>query len=127
MNTMKLKYFVHNAVFKEPLAVLRIEGNLSFNVISLAKFNINENSIFKIGVEDDYESTKIIYLISTEEKSSEAFKINKSGKYMFLRAKMVFDKLEIDYKNKIQTYIVAEFSDDGIKGYKLTLFEEKER
>lgn len=90
----------NNAVIK---ASIHKTGKLGFSSGAQEFMNINEESYFKIGFNNNDLTDQNIYMVPCE-KSSEAFKASKAGMYFYINLKHVFDKRGLEYKKGSNIY-----------------------
>ncbi len=112
---------------KKLKATVQNTGRLGFTESTKEEMNISENTYIYIA---QGESSEDLYMIVSDKKDENAFRVHKSGSYYYIPTKQLFDDLKYDYK-KI-TYIFdlirEESLDEGLgKTYKMHKREIKKK
>jgi len=89
----------YNAKLK---ATIQATGKLGFTRDTAEALNLGPTCSVQFA--QDENSAKTLYLVVYPDIRPEAFKVNKSGDYLYLSTKLLFDDLKVDYKNKNMMY-----------------------
>ncbi len=100
-------------------ATIHKTGKLGFSSGAEEFMDINEQSYFKIGFNNNNESDDSIYMVASETEEG-AFKISKAGMYYYVNLKNVFDKRGLDYKSKSYIYDIRKERNGDIEYFILT-------
>lgn len=121
---MKLKFFNPNNLDKNLKATAHKTGKLGFTVDAAKKLQLSVEKTAGIGINEDDESDKSLYVIIYPDKQEGAFNISKAGKYYYINTKALFDSLRIDY---IKDYVVYDISEEVIDSQKVFKFKRREK
>lgn len=116
---MKIKFIkpiISNGKIK---CTVHTTGKLGFSKNAIKYLNIDNNSFVKIGVNEDDDSDKDLYLVVTSENNDDTFKVNKAGDYYYLNTKYLFDELNIDYRRQKIIYDINEIKYEGARMFRL--------
>jgi hypothetical protein len=123
---MNIKFFKAIELETNIKATIHLSGKLGFNSNALKKINIDESKFIKIGQGDDFEKSKMLYMIVTNEEDEETFKISKAGEYFYANTKALFDFLTIDYQKNKVIYDITELpSEENVFQLKPRIKERK--
>lgn len=122
---MKLKFIKAQEIDKNVKCAIHKTGKLGFSSTAIEKLNLNINKSVRIAVNEEDETDKNLYLMLNNEMQEDSFKISKAGSYLYLNTKALFDKLNVDYRNRKILYDIVDFEYDGTKMYKLIKREIK--
>lgn len=121
---MKLKFFNPNNLDKNLKATAHKTGKLGFTVDAAKKLQLSVEKTVGIGMNEDDESDKCLYLVVYPEKQEGAFNISKAGKYYYINTKTLFDSLKIDYQ---KDYVVYDITEEVIDNHKVYKFKRREK
>lgn len=74
---------------------IHASGKLGFTEATANVLKLSEDS----GVKFAQDEEGGLYLINSQSKDADSFKVNKAGKYYYVNGKLLFDQLGYDYKN----------------------------
>lgn len=100
-----------NGVIK---ASIHKTGKLGFSSAAQSFLNINENTYFKIGFNDNDVNDTNIYMVPALENEI-AFKVSKAGDYYYINLKHIFDKRGIEYQNETYIYDIRKQNSTGVE------------
>lgn len=91
-------------------------GRLGFTDDTIEELGINETVRVKFAQDD--ENNRKLYLIMTDGKDEDAFKVIKAGSYYYLNTKLLFNSLGLDFKNNTIMFDLARNAqlDEELKG-----------
>jgi hypothetical protein len=121
---MKLKFFNPNNLDKNLKATAHKTGKLGFTVDAAKKLQLSVEKTAGIGINEDDELDKSLYVIIYPDKQEGAFNISKAGKYYYINTKALFDSLRIDY---IKDYVVYDISEEMIDSQRVFKFKRREK
>jgi hypothetical protein len=94
-------------------------GKLGFNEVAINKLQLSDRKGIKIGRNKENQDEENLYMVIVDEISTDAFKINKAGKYYYVNTKTLFDKLGFDYRNINIMFDIVEIENGDRVVYKL--------
>lgn len=100
-------------------ATIHKTGKLGFSSGAEDFMEINEESYFKIGFNNNDSTDDNLYIVKSNTESG-AFKVSKAGMYYYINLKNVFDKRGIDYKNKSYIYDIKKDNSEETEFFILT-------
>ena len=100
-------------------ATIHKTGKLGFSSGAEDFMEINEESYFKIGFNNNDSTDDNLYVVKSATESG-AFKVSKAGMYYYINLKNVFDKRGIDYRNKSYIYDIKKENSEDTEFYILT-------
>lgn len=100
-------------------ATIHKTGKLGFSSGAEDFMEINEESYFKIGFNNNDSTDDNLYVVKSTTESG-AFKVSKAGMYYYINLKNVFDKRGIDYRNKSYIYDIKKENSDDTEFFILT-------
>ncbi len=121
---MKLKFFNPNNLEKNLKATAHKTGKLGFTVDAAKKLQLSVDKSAGIGINEDDENDKSLYVIIYAHKQEGAFNISKAGKYYYINTKALFDSLRIDY---LKDYVVYDISEEVIDSQNVFKFKRREK
>lgn len=121
---MKLKFFNPNNLDKNLKATAHKTGKLGFTVDAAKKLQLSVEKTAGIGINEDDEADKSLYVVVYPDKQEGAFNISKAGKYYYINTKALFDSLKIDYQ---KDYVVYDISEETIDDQKVFKFKRRDR
>ncbi len=74
---------------------IHASGKLGFTEATANTLKLSEDSGIKFAQDDEGE----LYLVNSQFKDTDSFKVNKAGNYYYVNAKVLFDQLGYDYRN----------------------------
>lgn len=94
---MALILYKNEATPSKLKATIQRTGKLGFTEATATHLHFKENSIVQFAEDDQNKGA--LYLINAPDSQDEtAFKVCKSGRYFYVNAKALFDKLGLDYE-----------------------------
>lgn len=101
---------------KKLKATIQRTGRLGFTDDTIEELGINETVRVKFA-QDDEDNSKL-FLIMTDGKDEDAFKVIKAGSYYYLNTKLLFNSLGYDFKNNTIMFDLARNAqlDEELKG-----------
>lgn len=120
---MKLKFFNPNSLEKNLKATVHKTGKLGFTVDAAKKMQLSVEKSAGIGVNEDDQTDKNLYVVIYPNKQEGAFNISKAGQYYYINTKALFDSLKIDY---IKGYVVYDISEELIDDQRIFKFKRRE-
>ena len=101
---------------KKLKATIQRTGRLGFTDDTIEELGIKETVRVKFA-QDDEDNSKL-FLIMTDGKDEDAFKVIKAGSYYYLNTKLLFNSLGYDFKNNTIMFDLARNAqlDDELKG-----------
>src|SRR5258708_24012722 len=123
---MKIKFFNPENLDKNLKATVHKSGKMGFTIESARKMDLSAEKSMSIGINEDDEEDKNLYIVVNPSKQKDSFPILKAGNYYYVNTKPLFDSLKFDYLKK---NISFELSEDKIENMKVFIFKttEKER
>jgi len=112
--------FLKPKVESRTKASIHANGNLGFSDLASKLLNLNTNRYMKIGINEENNGDINLYVEMLDKEEEYTLKINKAGRYYYLKAKNIFDELDIDYKNKRIIYDIYQIEEQGKKYYKFS-------
>jgi len=108
-------------------ATIQKSGRLGFSLGAINELKLDEEKSISIFINEDDSTDKNLYIKVNEEKEENAFRVKKAGIYYYLNTKVFFDKLNINYQDKLITIIfdIIEFDNEGEKYFKLIRRDKK--
>ncbi len=76
-------------------ATIQGSGRLGFTDVTRAEMKLSDSTYIYIA---QGESLDDLYMIVTNEKNEDAFRVRKSGTYYYIATTNLFDELKYDYK-----------------------------
>jgi len=122
--TMKLKFFNPDNLDKNLKATAHKTGKLGFTVDAARKMQLSVEKSAGIGINEDDQSDKSLYVIIYPNKQEGAFNISKAGQYYYINTKALFDSLKIDY---VKDYVVYDISEKTIDNQEMFKFKRREK
>ena len=116
---MDIKFFKPTEYSSSIKCTIHISGKLGFSKAAIETLGVDEGKYIKIGINQDAEGGKDLYIMVATEDDGECFKINKAGKYYYLNTRYLFDELMEDYRNKKIIFDLQKIEYDGMSLYKL--------
>ncbi len=104
-------------------ATIHRSGKLGFTEATAKHLAFDDNSAIKFAKDD--EDPSVLYLINNTPLDEEAFKVCRAGRYFYINTKLMFDSLEIDYKNNTVMFDMVQANELGEETYKLIKRETK--
>lgn len=120
---MKLKFFNPNSLEKNLKATVHKTGKLGFTVDAAKKMQLSVEKSAGIGVNEDDQTDKNLYVVIYPNKQEGAFNISKAGQYYYINTKALFDSLKIDY---VKGYVVYDISEELIDDQQIFKFKRRE-
>lgn len=117
---MKIKFFNPNSLDRNLKATIHKNGKLGFTVDAANKMELKPNMSASIGMNEDDENDKSLYIKLHDEVVDDTFRVAKAGDYYYLNLKSLFDTLRINYKEQSVIYDITEEMIEGKKLFKLT-------
>jgi len=77
-------------------ATIQKTGRLGFTAETISTLQLNTYTYVRLAPDTDDKT--IFYMAIVREEIEDGFKVCKSGEYMFLQTKQLFDKIGQDYK-----------------------------
>ena len=101
---------------KKLKATIQRTGRLGFTDDTIEELGIKETVRVKFAQDD--EDNRKLYLIMTDDKDEDAFKVIKAGSYYYLNTKLLFNSLGLDFKNNTIMFDLARNAqlDEELKG-----------
>ena len=118
---MKIKYFSPVDTEKNIKCTVHITGKLGFSSNAIKQLGIDNSKYVKLGINEEDNNDKILYMVVQNEKDSDSFKINKAGQYYYLNTKHLFDEMDIEYKRFKIIYDIHDVNIGDSKIYKLIM------
>lgn len=113
----------------DPRLKIRVQntGRIGFGADVATTLCLSESVYFKFAQDEKQSNT--LYIIILRKEDEEAFQVRKSGSYFYLATTLMFDSLNVDYKNQTIIYNMirqAEFDAElGGEVYRLKQQEMK--
>jgi hypothetical protein len=120
---MEIEFIIDSIGKLKPKATIHMTGKLGLNQEASDLIGKIDAKSFLIG--KDVNDSMKLYLLDSEAVGS--VKVSKAGNYYYLNAANVFDKLNIDYKNKIYVYDISKDTYDKKEIFVLSQRDLKER
>ncbi|MFT3903917.1 MAG: hypothetical protein QM727_12140 [Niabella sp.] len=117
---MKIKFFNPNSLDRNLKATIHKSGKLGFTVDAANKMELKSSISASVGMNEDDEKDKSLYIMLHDEIIDDTFRVAKAGDYYYLNLKSLFDTLRVNYKEQSIIYDITEEVIDGKKLYKLT-------
>lgn len=124
---MKLKFFDPREASKTLKATAHKNGKLGFSVDAAKKMELASGKGARIAFDEENPKDKTLYVIISSVALEDTFKIIKAGDYFYVNAKLLFEELNLDYKNDSIVYDISEVKIDGRPIYKFTMRENGKR
>lgn len=121
---MKIKFFNPNNLDKNLKATAHKTGKLGFTVDAAKKLQLSVERSAGIGINEDDETDKTLYVVIYVDKQEGAFNISKAGKYFYINTKALFESLKIDYQ---KDYVVYDITEEVIDNQKVFKFKRREK
>jgi len=77
-------------------ATIQRTGRIGFTAETISTLQLNADTYVRIA--PDTEDKNTYYMAFVREEVEDGFKICRSGEYVFLQTKQLFDKIGLDYK-----------------------------
>ena len=108
-------------------ATIQKSGRLGFSLGAINELKLEDKNSISIFINEDDSTDNSLYIKVNEEKAEDAFTVKKAGIYYYLNTKTFFDKLNVNYQDKLITIIfdIIEFDNDGEKYFKLIRRDKK--
>jgi hypothetical protein len=116
---MKIKFFNPDTLDKNLKATVHKTGKLGFTTEAAKKLELSPEKSASIGMNEDDENDKNLYLVINPIRTSGAFNVSKAGEYFYINTKALFDSLKIDYTKDSVVYEINEEKEGLTKYYKL--------
>lgn len=102
-------------------ATLQASGRLGFSEGAAKKLNLTGSEFFVLASNEENEEDENLYGWIELNEENGGFKVNKSGDYYNINTRPLFDKLQVDYRDRETTIIfdIVDFENGENKIYKL--------
>jgi len=110
---MKLKFIKANELRPRAKATVHLTGKLGFSSECEDYMGIKEGMGLSIGINEGDEKDLNLYVMVQEQPENGAFKIQKTGEYFYINAKLLFQELDIDFKNKRTIFDITRMEFEG--------------
>ena len=118
-----LKFTIHKAseLDRNVKATVQSTGKLGFSDTAAKKLALEVGKYLVIASNEIDETDENFYAWIENEAEGGGFKVNKAGEYFNVNTKPLFDKLDINYRDKENVIIfdIVEFEHEGNKIFKL--------
>ena len=118
-----IKLSVHKAsdFDRNVKATIQSTGKLGFSEGAAKKLNLTGDEYFVLASNEENNEDENLYGWVERDEDNSGFKVNKSGDYYNINTKPLFDKLQIDYRDKNTTviYDIVDFTNGEANIYKL--------
>ncbi len=94
------KKFIAKQLSKHTKATVQKSGKLGFNRDAMEELALSTKKFISIAPDD--EISNVFYMCITDTQDDYTFPVQKSGEYMYLATKQLFEKAKIDFR---KTYI----------------------
>jgi hypothetical protein len=121
---MKIKFFNAESLDKNLKATIHKSGKMGFTIESARKMNLSPEKSLSIGINEEDEEDKNLYIVVNPSRQKDAFTILKAGSYYYVNTKPLFDNLKFDY---VRNNISFDLSEDKIEDMKIFVFKTKEK
>ena len=116
---MKIKFFKKAELEKNLKVTIHKTGKAGFTFDAAKKLQLSIDKSAGIGINEDDETDKNLYMVIYPTASEGDFKVSKAGEYFYLNTKVLFDNLKIDYIKENVVYDMSEHEHEGQTFYKL--------
>lgn len=116
---MKLKFLnIKSESTSKTKASIHLGGNLGFSETAASLMELTNEKYLQIAINEDDKKDLNLYVMVLAGKEENSIKVNKAGKYFYIKGKNIFDELEIDYKNKRVVFDIIKTDYQGKIFYK---------
>jgi hypothetical protein len=123
---MELKFISIDSNSNRPKATVHVTGKLGFNMEAAKLMNFDENTYYRVAV-DDTENAKKIYFVIATANDEATIKVAKAGQYYYINMANAFRSLGIDYETYIVSFDIDKGQYEGSKMFILTRRTKKEK
>lgn len=123
---MKIKFLTPSSLEKNLKATVHRSGKLGFTIELAKKMDLSTDKSISIGINEEEEEDKNLYILVNSDKRSDAFSVLKAGDYYYVNLKALFDNLKYDYENRSISFDVVEEDLGGVDVF-VFKFKQKER
>lgn len=116
---MKLKFLkIKSDSTSKTKASIHLGGNLGFSESAASVMGLSKEKYLQIAINEEDKKDLNLYVMVLSSKEENSIRINKAGKYFYIKGKNIFDELEIDYKNKRVVFDIIKTEYQGNALYK---------
>jgi hypothetical protein len=118
---IKLKVHKASELEKNAKCTVHTSGKLGFSEGGAKKFGLTQDLFVVIATNEEDETDPNLYAWVEKTVENGGFKVCKAGEYFYLNTKALFDKLELDYRNKelVNIYDIVAMDYEGKAIFKL--------
>ncbi len=121
---MKIKFFIPDSLDKNLKATVHKSGKMGFTIEAAKKMGLGVEKGLSIGINEEDQEDKNLYVLVDEKKKIENFPILKAGNYFYINTKPLFDSMKIDYVNN---YIAYDISKEDFEKESMFVLKRKEK
>ena len=116
---MKFKY--ENPISSRSVikATVHKDGKLGFSTGAAEFMELVSNRYIKVATNAEDSTDDNLYLVLSDAEESGVFKVNKAGKYYYLRIKHILDRYKMDYKEEKIIFDIEENKEEDMIYYTL--------
>ncbi len=115
---MKIKFVKPKEINQNCKATIHKSGKLGFSLAASEKLNLNTNRYLKIGINEDDDSDKNLYILIDDVQTEDSLRISKAGNYYYANTKALFDDLKENFRELNIIYDIIDFELGDMKLYK---------
>lgn len=115
---MRIKFIKANELRPQAKATAHQTGKLGFSSECEEYMGIKEGMGLSIGVNEEDDSDLNLYALVQDKPEEGSFKILKTGDYFYINAKLLFQELDIDFKNKRVIFDIKKTELDDLSIFK---------
>jgi hypothetical protein len=115
---MKIKFIKPKTISKSVKATIHRTGLLGFSTAAAKKLNLNSNKSIRIGMNEEDNSDKNLYIELIDGIQEDSLKVNKAGNYYYVNTKALFDDLQVDFRSLNIIFDIIEYDYEEKNMYK---------
>ncbi|MGN6800660.1 MAG: hypothetical protein ACTHJN_02075 [Ginsengibacter sp.] len=120
---MKIKFYNPKELDKTHKVTIQKTGKMGFTKDAAEYMKLSNMKSANIGTDEERPQDNTLYL-QLYNDSHGYFAVQKAGQYYYIKTKVLFDNLKLDYTNDTVSFDMDKISVDGNTYYKLRLRKE---
>lgn len=116
---MKIKFYNPKELDKTHKVTIQKTGKMGFTKDAAEYLKLDQMKSANIGENEEDSTDKSLYLVVLTDNTG-FFSVQKAGDYFYIKTKVLFDNLKLDYTNTSLSYDMTKIVEDGETYYKLT-------
>ena len=115
---IKLKRIIAKQTNRNVKCTIHKSGTLGFSKEAANKLKLSPGQYLSFSINEDDTNENNLYVEILNEEIEGSIRISKAGNYFYAKTKLLFDELDVNYKENTVIYDIIDFDYENKKMYK---------